>query len=382
MTVMLSKIVSFILFVAFATVALADESSADSARVFRQVCEKAMPDLLKRDFDSASTALSSISVASRKSDLQAFLASTKWKFQLANPAGEPIDWKYVGVKRLGDKLSQLTYVCRYSKQPIMWSFIAQKQDGRWALTGMHVDDLPANIVRSCGSDSEISDEPCRELCSEFVELLAHGKTEAVAFFQKNCTTAADADKTKSMVTATLMDISGYGSLLSSELVHARDWNGTLRSFTYLMQWDRNIATIDVYVYRPGKDWKFLGLSGDANLERIFADVPVKVNSRHGDVQTAQEQSSKSSVGQRYDTTDGEWQLPIAEKPHLPTVIGLGRNARSTAFRRNGSTLVLTKAVTTNATSSVPSIAVIMQRVTSPNIDEPIAPFSKQVCMHT
>ena len=47
--------------------------------------------------------------------------------------GDPVDWKYLGVKRIGSAVRQYVYICRYTKAPLFWCFVAQEADGKWFL---------------------------------------------------------------------------------------------------------------------------------------------------------------------------------------------------------------------------------------------------------
>ncbi len=119
---------SFLFFAALTAGALADDSSVESADALQRLFDQAMPDLLHGDVHGLDAVLKiAHPQLKRQRDYLAEQCAKLMDYRGRDSLGGPIDWKYLGVKNRGSGFRQYGYVCRYTKQPVVWRFGAQRK---------------------------------------------------------------------------------------------------------------------------------------------------------------------------------------------------------------------------------------------------------------
>ncbi|MHB1033937.1 MAG: hypothetical protein ACYC35_06355 [Pirellulales bacterium] len=249
----------------------------ESADAFQQVCDKAMPALLKGDkrgFDSL------LGIAHPQ--LATLKESLIYRFQTdferrRQECGDPVDWKHVGAKKIGSALRQYIYICRYKKLLISWSFTAQEANGRWSFVACRWEYGAMSILSSLRSSDQATSETCLRFCGGIVDLLAHGKSEAGDAIQKSCVLQDPASRA-SMSEASgrfLAAVASSGNVLKCELVGAKDIGGAVGEYCYLIAWERGTTLVHFYAYRSDENWRLVGFVWEGEMNSMFSRVAME-----------------------------------------------------------------------------------------------------------
>ena len=259
----------------------ADDNYPKTPGEFKRVCDKAMPDLLDcdaRGFETmATTAAPALRLRFAGEFIPQFRAGSAAR--LAELVGKPIDWKFLGRKKIGGAFRQYMYLCRYDRGPVVWGFRTQEKQGKWLLDRFIFEQNSQKIfdLLSPGSETENA-AACPPLCGEIANLLAHGKTEACDVIKKNLVYfgpahAQDADA--DLMVGRLLSASYGQNLEKCELIGSEDIGGVLGRYTYLIQWDKLYIVVHFNVYRPGEDWKLVGFTCEDNPDAILSKVALE-----------------------------------------------------------------------------------------------------------
>lgn len=239
---------------------VADENVLRSPDAFRQLCEKAMPELLQGHGDALNVFRKYTEPESRGT-----WDNWAWQFQHEFTArrtdlGDAVDWRFVGTKKVGSMWREYVYACRYAKLPIVWAFRTNEINGLWTPRGLHCNigargDLNAHTVEP------LDDPACREFCQKIAHQSAEGRIDAAGLLR--FTTDADDPQYAAAWARAADDLKKWGSasgrLLKCELVDVESVGGIVGTCTFAVQWERSTSFLRCQVYRPGKDWKLLGI---------------------------------------------------------------------------------------------------------------------------
>ena len=259
----------------------ADDASAKSPPdAFRQMCEKAMPDLLQgnpKGFEALKPACSS-------PQAEAFLKDVAYTFRTVfqrnrDDFGRPVDWKYLGAKRIGPGFRHDFYACRYSRRLYLWDFGAYEKDGRWSLVGLHGNTDAANLLDDLPADASKKDPACLKLCEEVLVPLVHAKGEAIDAIKRNVAEqdAAMLANLGEIRHACFADVSANGHLVKWDFAQARDLGGWLAEYCYTVEFDRGVRFARFVLYRPAKDWKLIGFSFNGDYDAMLAKTALELD---------------------------------------------------------------------------------------------------------
>lgn len=255
----------------------AEEAPVPSAEAIRAVCEEAMPDLLQgnpKGWDGLRSVLDP-QLASAFEALAFQFTQEHARFK--DLLGEPIDWKYLGEKRIGSVGRQYFFVCRYAKAMRFWYFNTYEVQNRWLLISLVYNSDPSQILASLPNDPNAPSPTCVTVCGPTVEAIAHGKGEAAE--QLTQLMVHQDPATVAFNQATLQrcqaEIAGFGRLLKCEPVYVRELDGWLAECCYAVQWEQSLRLIQFRLYRPDNDWQLLHWSIDSNSEPLLAKMSLE-----------------------------------------------------------------------------------------------------------
>lgn len=277
-------------FFIMAGVTLAEEVAPKPANSVQQVCDEAMPDLLQGKEKGFET----LKKAAADPRMNMPLDNEAYKFRrdyadYREKLGEPIAWKYLGVKKVGTVIREYVYVCQNSKMPLFWYFGAYELDGQWHLTSFKWDNQIQRLLDTIPADGSSKDPACAKLCEEILDPLIHGKGEAADAFIRHLVdqspaTVAFFDRAIKELSS---DSSKNGRVVKCELVHAKEIGGLAGECFYAVQWERGLRLFRFYLYRSEKDWKVEGFWADRDPKEVLQRVGMELNPLSTAPQTAQ-----------------------------------------------------------------------------------------------
>ena len=254
-----------------------DASYPKTPGEYKRVCDKAMPDLLNRDWRGIDAVATTADAGFRLQITGELIPKFREGCQRCD-IGKPIDWRYLGRKKIGSTFRQYMYLCRYTRGVLLWSFRAVKQHGQWSLDNITFASDWRQIFDSLFADSKTeTDAACPPLCGEIASLLAHGKSGASDLAKKSLLRRSPANEAAMGAVVDHLLTSAFlgGDLARCELVSAEDVGGVLGRYTYLIQWDRSYTVVHLTVYRPVDDWKLVGCVYEGNAGALFAKVALE-----------------------------------------------------------------------------------------------------------
>jgi hypothetical protein len=187
------------------------------------------------------------------------------KVEQPHGEGNLIEWKFVGAKRIGTMMCQNIYVSRTTRDVWFWFFTGCEVSGRMCFRGWGRWASDEAVFDELSADDQSKDPTCLRRCSELVDLLAQGKSQAVEVFRKNAA-RQDPESQANLEQAVKKFLSmsaTRGRCLKRELVRERNFGGFAQESCYLLGWEGGgYCSIRFYLYRPAEDWKITGLSFD------------------------------------------------------------------------------------------------------------------------
>ncbi|MGO8745065.1 MAG: hypothetical protein ACLQNE_03660 [Thermoguttaceae bacterium] len=248
--------------------AAADQPTFSSSEMIKERIDTAMPGILKRDVEAMQRFVEDLMPAEKVAAQMPGLAP---QFKAATLT--EVDWRYLGVKKLGSIYRQFAYICRYDRGVCAWRFDVVEREGRWVLLNVQFDGKTDDLME----EKAAGNEQCVQLCDKIAGMGARGDRDLIDLIKERFVPhdkACDQDLEAGARALRAHSILGNG-LLKCERIRSRELEEILGQYQYVVQWKEDIAILNIQCYHVGKQWRLSGFTatcGTCNLEPMFVQA--------------------------------------------------------------------------------------------------------------